>query len=671
MLCRRIPWLVVCLALVAAPAAGQSVAPTEIVGRIELSGCSPNPTEIHLKALPASGVPVGNSGSTPANMGVGVARISSKDSSGGYPFVIPSLDARKAYRISVSLQDKSCGKLRWQGPSLVLPGDGNVRIGGLAVRTQIEILADPDQRGARQWVGAKIVNLLDPVQAQSKIRLYTDNAAVESFLLQFSDRPFPTIPRAIQAGCQSETSQNLLGSKRVGASGPGWTEATVNFNDALFPPLGIQQTAQYGTAASAGIAGTSAMATELAMGAPVYVRVIPEADDREPLCDPSVSGVGGWIIVSTGGLFNRAAAGLGGASTVHVAAADYQKPKVFDYPKSGESCYRAVQFHTIGQVDEQPMAIDFAFDQFIINGTAYRNGHVFAPNDTFCIPGADGADEVVGTAITLVSGTLDAIGFMVTSIAKLWDQIKGAVAAVLVNVINAVGIECEGACAAAIEMGINAGLAAMGLPPSLPNWEELQQQGLDYLAAQIANQAGLPPEAVELAMDYAVAAMEELGKTRGGDGQGLPRWVQADIGFEPAVLTFELRQEGSAGVFEPQRTLTVLDNPALLGGTAPLPALGQAPLQLPMVLRPNLADLPPRPFSDGQIAPGADAMWYKTMWLQRVKDNPCVGFQVQLAEKLIVGEPTVGSFLLASRLFVSNFYVGPLLPGYTYDSCAR
>ena len=64
-------------------------------------------------------------------------------------------------------------------------------------------------------------------------------------------------------------------------------------------------------------------------------------------------------------------------------------------------------------------------------------------------------------------------------------------------------------------------------------------------------------------------------------------------------------------------------------------------------------------------------MWYKTMWLQRVKDNPCVGFQVQLAEKLIVGEPTVGSFLLASRLFVSNFYVGPLLPGYTYDSCAR
>ena len=656
------------LAVAAVPAAAQSTDPTDILGRIELSGCAPAPQQIQIKALPASGVPVGPDGTTPAAMGVGVARVLARDADGGYPFTITGLEARKAYRLSVKLQDKQCGTLRWQGPSLVLPGQSPVRIGGLAIRTQIEILGEASDGGSRQWLGARIVNVLDSVAASSRIRLYSDNPAVKSFVLQFSDRAFPTIPRAIESGCLAEEDQNLLGERIISATGPGWTEATINFNEVLFPALGIQSAA--GVATAAGVTSTSQV-TEFAMGAPIYVRAVAELDDHQRLCDPATSGVGGWIIVSTGGLSANPGLGIGGTSTLHVDAANYAAPKVHAYPSSGEACFRAVADHTIGQYGDPVMAIDIGFDWFVKAGTSYRDGHTFLKGDAFCIPGAGAVDEAVGTGITLVSGAIDAFGFMVTSIAQVWNQIKGAVAGVLVDVISFVGIPCDGKCAAAIEMGINAGLAAMGLPPSLPNWDELKSQGLDYLAGQIANQAGLPPDVVAAAMDYAVAAIEELERTRGGDGRSLPRWVQPDLGFEPGYLTFELRQEGSAGALEPMRTLTVADNAALLGGIAPIPPLGGKTLQLPMVLRPNLAGLPPRPFSEGITAPGADALWAKIMWAGRFVGNPCVGFQVQVAEQPLVGEPTIGTFMLASRLFVGGFFEGPLLPGYTYDKCAR
>ena len=663
-----IAWAAI-VAATAVPADAQTTAPTDILGRIELSGCAPAAQQIQLKALPASGVPVGPDGVTPAAMGVGVARVAARDADGGYPFTISGLDSRRAYRLSVKLQDKKCGTLRWQGPSLVLPGQSPIRIGGLAIRTQIEILGDTDGGGTRKWLGAKLVNVLDPVAASSRIRLYSDNPAVKSFVLQFSDRAFQTIPRAIESGCQAEADQSLLGERVVAATGAGWTEATINFNEVLFPALGIQSAA--GIGAAAGVTSTSQV-TEFAMGAPIYVRAVAELDDHQRLCDPATSGVGGWIIVSTGGLFTRAPGVLGGSSTLFVDGANYVAPRVYAQPSNGEACYRAVADHTIGQYDEPVMGIDVAFDQFVVAGTSYRAGHLFLKGDAFCIPGAGEVDEAIGTGVTLVSGAIDALGYMVTSVANLWNQIKSAVASVLVNVINFVGIPCEGPCAAAIEMGINAGLAAMGLPPSLPNWDELKSQGLDYLAGQIANQAGLPPEAVAVAMDYAVAAIEELEKTRGGDGQHLPRWVQPDLGFEPGYMTFELRQEGSVGALEPTRTLTVADNAALLGGAAPIPPLGAGGrMQLPMVLRPNLAGLPPRPFSEGITAPGADALWAKIQWAGRFVSNPCVGFQVQVAEKPLFGEPTVGTFMLASRLFVDGFFEGPLQPGYTYDKCAR
>ncbi len=58
------------------------------------------------------------------------------------------------------------------------------------------------------------------------------------------------------------------------------------------------------------------------------------------------------------------------------------------------------------------------------------------------------------------------------------------------------GKDAAGYCRAAAEIGVNAGMAALGLPPSIPNYNELVDQGVDaavdLAADQITEETGIP-----------------------------------------------------------------------------------------------------------------------------------------------------------------------------------
>ncbi len=58
------------------------------------------------------------------------------------------------------------------------------------------------------------------------------------------------------------------------------------------------------------------------------------------------------------------------------------------------------------------------------------------------------------------------------------------------------GKDAAGYCRAAAEVGVNAGMAALGLPPSIPNYNQLIDQGVDaavdLAADQITEQTGIP-----------------------------------------------------------------------------------------------------------------------------------------------------------------------------------
>ncbi|MBK9241732.1 MAG: hypothetical protein IPL75_16120 [Acidobacteria bacterium] len=84
---------------------------------------------------------------------------------------------------------------------------------------------------------------------------------------------------------------------------------------------------------------------------------------------------------------------------------------------------------------------------------------------------------------------------------QIQDYAVQAVAAGL-NVIP--GVNCPPTpCQAALEMGLEVALATMGVPPSIPNFDQLMDQGFDYAAAQLASQVGVPSVIADVASDEA------------------------------------------------------------------------------------------------------------------------------------------------------------------------
>jgi hypothetical protein len=57
-----------------------------------------------------------------------------------------------------------------------------------------------------------------------------------------------------------------------------------------------------------------------------------------------------------------------------------------------------------------------------------------------------------------------------------------------------------GGCAAAANIALNAALVSLGIPPDLPNFDQLMDQGIQYVAAQAAAQMAIPPEVVDAAV---------------------------------------------------------------------------------------------------------------------------------------------------------------------------
>jgi len=98
--------------------------------------------------------------------------------------------------------------------------------------------------------------------------------------------------------------------------------------------------------------------------------------------------------------------------------------------------------------------------------------------------------------------------------------------------------------------GLEVGLAAMGIPPSIPNYDELTSLGKDYLVEAAADYTGLPPEATAAAVD---AFLEEA--TRQANGGGNPSvWMKPDpiYTYRPAYLALVARNaaaEASNPVF--------------------------------------------------------------------------------------------------------------------------
>jgi hypothetical protein len=145
----------------------------------------------------------------------------------------------------------------------------------------------------------------------------------------------------------------------------------------------------------------------------------------------------------------------------------------------------------------------------------------------------------------------DAAEAFVKALADLADWASGAYKSLKSSVVNAVAGLCgsqKDKCQVVAAVALDTGLAALGVPPDIPNFDQLvaqlKQGGVELLAAELVGAAGA--ENIPLAQDAAEAAitkvLDEVQKVATEGDPKAPVWVPDPAGlYRPAVLVVELR----------------------------------------------------------------------------------------------------------------------------------
>ncbi|MFN2275819.1 MAG: hypothetical protein ACK2TX_13350, partial [Anaerolineales bacterium] len=110
---------------------------------------------------------------------------------------------------------------------------------------------------------------------------------------------------------------------------------------------------------------------------------------------------------------------------------------------------------------------------------------------------------------------LDFAGSGLSWISEFYEDIKNEVVDIIAEVINtAIPGLCEGSveegstCHKLLKQGLEAGLTALGIPPELPNVEQLIKNGRAYLVAELAEELG--PECGEYCQQKLDEALDEV-----------------------------------------------------------------------------------------------------------------------------------------------------------------
>ena len=166
-------------------------------------------------------------------------------------------------------------------------------------------------------------------------------------------------------------------------------------------------------------------------------------------------------------------------------------------------------------------------------------------------------------------------------VSNAWDDVKSAV----VNVIADDILDCGDNCRGVIEFAVDSGLAAMGMPPSLPNFDRLAQLGKGYLVETLVAEAAaqdivIPPELAERAIDVMIKQAEQAA-SHGPTGNQCLRPDPDAQGRDP-ILHVEIM---NAGPESSPDTRLEIDHPLYHIKTALIPSLkpGQS-LTVPVLL---------------------------------------------------------------------------------------
>jgi len=601
--------------------------PSQISGTVRVDGCVPDPATTAVIASPISFGAGGREGASPdPRASAPEARFTRTTDPHTLQFVIRGTKPRTMYRLAVGVAPASgCGRVFWRGPALglVSSGSGRVEIQGVAARTEVEIATG--MTGA--WAAADDVRFSEPNGGLRRLRWRSTLPGITGGELQIATDVFPADEGA--SACEAPGS-GIVFRQQLGAGDGRWADVPVlDFGEILRPGRVVDASGRLLDAIAdpddgPGVSSVSQSTYRMLLaGAPIYARVVPYRGS-EPACERQRDGVPGWVVIAqlpsapsdqpdVPAVPKRIVAGDG-----HAYAPPYFLATEPTHPTYTEFAYKIIKPHKVPGTycvgilgnfleNEDPLGC------VLVNAGFYAPGATVQPGPWFYFtpqpPKSSGGNIVsflTGSFTFFITGAIDAAGQLVDTAAEVWEDVKAAVVKIALELITVVpgmdaacdAIESTGAtsCKGLIEAGMTIALASAGMPPSLPNWEQLKDQGLDYVASQVASEIAasvspVPPAVTEAVLkDLAEQAIAELTARRGGNDPKT-NWVLPYNGFDPATWTVTIDKTDQDSL--PTLWLKVPETPLFQGAQLPLPTIwpSSGRLTIPIVLRPNISGI--------------------------------------------------------------------------------
>jgi hypothetical protein len=557
-----------------------------MTGTITVWGCSPLPSEMKLYLATTVGlVPDANGNIPPPPTAdedgndlsrMRGARIDARQDPHVYSFRIEAVKTGKVYRMGIAMNSSRCPKTVWRGPQrgYVFGGDPRpINIEGFAMRTQTEVLATRGQNSI--WVGVDRLDF-DPQSSQRILRWRTNVPGAVAGQVQIAAKRFPV-------GGSQQNSPPLLASFNVPLNPQGWSQLPpIDFNQVIQTQCDPQNPNQC-------TPGLGTLGLEVRSGLPLYVRVVP-VDGSGTMPEGVEAGIPSHVKLAHVS-FGDVAAPPPPAAVPPLGFqiwSDVGQPEK-ELPYSAK-CYVVTDTHHLNSdVASSIFSDPWGFMAVVAGGAT--PGTDLAPGFFFCIHSGGGGflDDVFDA----VSGFFDALADAVDYVAKLYEEIKEKVVSVLTDLAGDLGCPSD-VCGPLVEYAVDSGLAAMGLPPSLPDWNQLVDEGFDYLAEEASEEVGgyVDKDTMKAFMHEVVDTMK---KSRGS----VAPWLTEDDGFRAPILHVAVAKNAAYTGTTP----TLLHIPSqqyYLGSDVVLPARlldDGGFVHVPVQMLPNLSSLAPPPGS--------------------------------------------------------------------------
>lgn len=245
------------------------------------------------------------------------------------------------------------------------------------------------------------------------------------------------------------------------------------------------------------------------------------------------------------------------SNSVELVFGPAEKPTPFDpnpkhWPVVSYVSYRPVQGYTFDWQCWVKAATDITapvfWDAGIDTGTKDVKTVLYKKGTVRNVCGSDDS-SIVEDFVDAVGGFIEMMGKIVDWVSKTYSDLKAKVASTIASAIP--GCASSPACQGAVQMGLNAGLAALGMPPDMPDFDQLQAMGEGYLvdaiAQQVAAKTGVPfaDEAAKAALKEFIAKGKEAAQ--GGNGGG-GAWIPDDSKqYKPLLLTLAVSNPSTTG----------------------------------------------------------------------------------------------------------------------------